>query len=76
MYVRLTKRIVITVLLNSDDYTFDGRFGLVVGVLAYWAKGRRFDPYTVQTFVCSCTYLFVRSSMVERSVRSACDRGS
>jgi hypothetical protein len=31
---------------------FDGRFGVVVGILAHNAKGRGFDSRTVQTFVC------------------------
>jgi hypothetical protein len=29
---------------------FDGRFGVVVGILAYYARGRKFDSRTVQTF--------------------------
>jgi hypothetical protein len=31
---------------------FDGRCGVVVGILAYYARGRGFDSRTVQTFVC------------------------
>jgi hypothetical protein len=31
---------------------FNGRFGVVVGILAYYASGRGFDSRTVQTFVC------------------------
>jgi hypothetical protein len=31
---------------------FDGRFGVLVGILAYYARGRGFDSRTVQTFVC------------------------
>jgi hypothetical protein len=30
----------------------DGRCGVVVGILAYYARGRGFDSHTVQTFVC------------------------
>jgi hypothetical protein len=30
----------------------DGRFGVVVEILAYYARGRRFYSRTVQTFVC------------------------
>jgi hypothetical protein len=30
----------------------DGRFGVVVGILAYYERGRGFDSRTVQTFVC------------------------
>jgi hypothetical protein len=33
-------------------YYFDGRCGVVVGILAYYARGRGFDSRTVQTFVC------------------------
>jgi hypothetical protein len=29
----------------------DGRFGVVVGILAYYARGRGFNSRTVQTFV-------------------------
>jgi hypothetical protein len=29
----------------------DGRCGVVVGILAYYARGRGFDSRTVQTFV-------------------------
>jgi hypothetical protein len=28
------------------------KFGVVVGILAYYARGRGFDSRTVQTFVC------------------------
>jgi hypothetical protein len=28
------------------------RFGVVVGILAYYARGRRFDSLTVKTYVC------------------------
>jgi hypothetical protein len=31
---------------------FDNRFGVVVGMLAYNARGRGFDSPIVQTFVC------------------------
>jgi uncharacterized membrane protein (DUF441 family) len=31
---------------------FDGQFGVVVGILAHYARGRGFDSRTVQTFVC------------------------
>jgi hypothetical protein len=30
----------------------DGRFGVVVVILAYYARGRGFDSRSVQTFVC------------------------
>jgi hypothetical protein len=33
-------------------YFLDGRFGVVVGILAYYARGRECDSRTVQTFVC------------------------
>jgi hypothetical protein len=33
-------------------FKFDGRFGVMVGILAYYARGREFDSRTVQTFVC------------------------
>jgi hypothetical protein len=33
-------------------YNFDGRFGVVMGILAYYARGRGFNSRTVQTFVC------------------------
>jgi hypothetical protein len=39
-----TIKIIITYLL------FDGRFGVVVGILAYYARGR--GSRTMQTFVC------------------------
>jgi hypothetical protein len=32
--------------------TFDGRFGVVVGIVAYYARGHGFDSRTVQIFVC------------------------
>jgi hypothetical protein len=35
----------------AEQYN-DGRFGVVVGILAYYARGRGFDSRTVQTFVC------------------------
>jgi hypothetical protein len=31
---------------------FDGRHGVVVGILAYYARDRGLDSLTVQTFVC------------------------
>jgi hypothetical protein len=34
-------------------YSSDGRSGVVVGILAYYARGHRFDFRTVQTFVCT-----------------------
>jgi hypothetical protein len=34
---------------KGEALYFDGRFGLVVGILAYYARGR--DSLTVQTFV-------------------------
>jgi hypothetical protein len=33
-------------------FTFNGRFGVVVGILVYYARGRGLDSRTVQTFVC------------------------
>jgi hypothetical protein len=33
-------------------FIFDGRFGVVVGILPHYARGRGFDSCTVQTFVC------------------------
>jgi hypothetical protein len=30
----------------------DGRLGVLVGILAYYVRGRGFDSRTVQTFVC------------------------
>jgi hypothetical protein len=56
----------------------DGRFGVVVGILVYYARGRGFDSRTVQTIVCMnmSVYLFLRCSMVERPVRSASERES
>jgi hypothetical protein len=36
---------------------FDGRFGVVVEILAYYAGGRAFDSRTVQTFVCMKMYV-------------------
>jgi hypothetical protein len=30
----------------------DGRFGVVVGIPAFYVRGRGFDSRTVQTFVC------------------------
>jgi hypothetical protein len=38
--------------IRSTYLIFDGRFGIVVGILAYCARGRGFDSRTVQTFVC------------------------
>jgi hypothetical protein len=32
-------------------FIFDGRCGVVVGIFAYYARGRGFDSRTVQTFV-------------------------
>jgi hypothetical protein len=31
---------------------FDVRRGVVIGILAHYARGREFDSRTVQTFVC------------------------
>jgi hypothetical protein len=36
----------------ANNTSIDGRIGVVVGMLAYYARGRGFDPRTVQTFVC------------------------
>jgi hypothetical protein len=38
--------------LSINSIVVDGRCGVVVRILAYHAKGRRFDSRTVQTFVC------------------------
>jgi hypothetical protein len=38
--------------LTSRPMAFDGRSGVVVWILAYYARGRGFDSRTVQTFVC------------------------
>jgi hypothetical protein len=40
--------------MAGDLYTgrFDGRCGIVVGILVYYTRGRRFDSCTVQRFVC------------------------
>jgi hypothetical protein len=39
---------------------FDGRFGVVVGVLAYYARGRGFDFRTVQVCIGSgCIYVCI-----------------
>jgi hypothetical protein len=40
---------------------FDGRCGVVVGILAYYARGRELDSRTVQTFVCMNTYVCIGS---------------
>jgi hypothetical protein len=39
----------------------DGRFGVVVGILAYYARGRGFDCCTVQTFVCMNMSVYIGS---------------
>jgi hypothetical protein len=44
--------------VNRFSVAPDGRCGVVVGILAYYTRGRGFDSRTVQTFVCS-TCLFV-----------------
>jgi hypothetical protein len=36
----------------SPVLVIDGRCGVVVGILAYYARGRGFDSRTGQTFVC------------------------
>jgi hypothetical protein len=49
--------------------SYDGRFGVVVGIFAYYARGRGFDSRTVQTFVymnisvcigSGCFYVIIR----------------
>jgi hypothetical protein len=39
-------------LLTQYMYLIDGQYGVVVGILAYYARGRGFDSRTAQTFVC------------------------
>jgi hypothetical protein len=39
----------------------DDRFGVVVGILAYSARGRGFDSRTVQSFVCINMSICIRS---------------
>jgi hypothetical protein len=39
----------------------DGRFGVLVGILAYYAGGRVFVSRTVQTFVCMNMSVFIGS---------------
>jgi hypothetical protein len=39
----------------------DGRCGVVVRILAYYARGRGFDSRTVQTFVCMNMSVCIRS---------------
>jgi uncharacterized membrane protein len=36
----------------SGLYHHKGRFGVVVGIFAYYTRGRGVDSRTVQTFVC------------------------
>jgi hypothetical protein len=36
----------------TNTIVIDGRFGVVVGNLTYYVRGRGFDSRTVQTFVC------------------------
>jgi hypothetical protein len=40
---------------------YDDRFGGVVGILAYYAKGRGFHSRTVQKFVCVCVSVCIGS---------------
>jgi hypothetical protein len=44
-------------------YFLDGRFGVVVEILAYYARGRGFDSRTVQTFVCTNMFVGLGVSM-------------
>jgi hypothetical protein len=37
---------------DDDDDNDDDRFGAVSCILACYARGRGFDPRTVQTFMC------------------------
>jgi hypothetical protein len=45
------RRPTIPLYLEYNHY-FDGILGVVVGILAYYARGRGCDFRTVQTFVC------------------------
>jgi hypothetical protein len=47
---------------------FDGRCGVVVRILAYYAKGRGFDSRTVQTFVCMNMSVCVYTKNVHKYV--------
>jgi hypothetical protein len=64
-YCAATERRVDMQLLNavSDEnpYIHDGRCGVVVGIPAYYARGRRFDSRTVQTFVCTNMSVYIGS---------------
>jgi hypothetical protein len=42
---------------ENDEMNDDGRFGVVVGILAYYARGRGFDSSTVQIIVCMNMYI-------------------
>jgi hypothetical protein len=57
-------------LQHNEIFSIDGRCGVVVGILAYYARGRGFDSRTVQTFLCMnvpvcigsgflCIYLYI-----------------
>jgi hypothetical protein len=42
----------------TEAYSLGGRFSVVVGILAYYARGRGFDSRTVHTSVCmKCLFL-------------------
>jgi hypothetical protein len=53
--------------LLDDDWQplhyFDGRFGVVVGILAYYARDCGFDSFTVQKFVCMNMSVWIGVSM-------------
>jgi hypothetical protein len=61
------------------NFFSDGRFGVVAGILADYARGREFDSRIVQTFVCmiytfvlglgvSIMYVFTKKSIMYLSV--------
>jgi hypothetical protein len=51
LFVSLLSRFPV-IHIHTYIHTFDGRCGVVVYILAYYARGRGFDSRTVQTFVC------------------------
>jgi hypothetical protein len=57
MYIRCITKLspsvkVAPVRRRSRSLVIDGRCGVVVGILAYYARGCGFDSRTVQIFVC------------------------
>jgi hypothetical protein len=40
----------IIIIIFLSFLTFDGRYSVVVGILAYYARGRGFDSRTVQKY--------------------------